>query len=876
MYTQPLTGAWQFRQAGTDEWLPAQVPGGVHTDLLALGRIPDPFVADNEKRVLWVAESDWEYRRTFDADAALLAKEKVFLVCDGLDTLAEVRLNGHLLGKTDNMFRRYEWEVKSLLHAGENELVIAFASPVRYVTARQASRPLRGVSQAIEGGPHLRKAPCQFGWDWGPQLPPIGIWKEIRLEGHSIGRLADIHIRQHHEDGRVRIEVKAQVERWSEADLRLEVHITTPKGTTITRTAAVDRAGLATVFVPIRGPQLWWPNGYGDQPLYRVEVEVKAEVKAKAEVKGKVETESDSSSSTLASASYSIGLRTIELRQQPDEWGKSWQFVVNGVPIFAKGSNWIPADSFPTRISDEHLERLIRSAAESHQNMLRVWGGGFYEAERFYDLCDRYGILVWQEFIFSCSIYPLDDPAFVENVRIEAIQNIRRLRHRACLALWCGNNEMEWGWESWGWAKQGWEETLLPYIEKIPALQGLVRQIKGRALLPDWKELRDAYDAFFHRTLPAWLAEEDPDHAYWPSSPSSNTPFQNVNGEEQGDSHYWEVWHGRKPFTAYRNTYPRFQSEFGFQALPPLKTIATYAEPADWNMTSYIMEHHQRSASGNGLMIGQMTDAFRMPKDFPSLVYLSMVLQAEGIRYGVEHWRRFPQRVAGTLYWQLNDCWPVASWSSLDYFGRWKALHYMAKRFFAPVLLSILDDGPRMGIWVTNDTTEPFEGEARWSLELLGGEVLASGEEPVQVGPAAARQIKALDFGDVVVADRIPGMLGGNRRDMIFVCELWQRDRLLARNIATFVPNKHLALEDPGLTAEITRKGDELTIEVSARSLARFVELELEGTDTVFSDNYFDVPAGRTATVTCPLPAGWDLRRARAALRMRSLRDSYA
>ena len=470
----------------------------------------------------------------------------------------------------------------------------------------------------------------------------------------------------------------------------------------------------------------------------------------------------------------------------------------------------------------------------------------------------------------------MDDPAFVENVHVEAAQNIRRIRHRACLALWCGNNEMEWGWESWGWAKQDWEDELSPYIEKIPALAALNRQVKNRRLLPDWKQLRDAYDTFFHHTLPGWVATDDPDHAYWPSSPSSETPFQNVNGEEQGDSHYWEVWHGRKPFTAYRSTHPRFQSEFGFQALPPLKTIQTYAEPADWNMTSYIMEHHQRNASGNGLMIGQMTDTFRTAKDFPSLVYLSMVLQAEGIRYGVEHWRRFPDRVAGALYWQLNDCWPVASWSSLDYFGRWKALHYMAKRFFAPVLLSILDDGPRMGIFVTNDTTEAWQGTARWTLEMLSGEALASGEEAVNAAPLAATHVKALDFAEAIVADQIPGMLGGNRRDMIFTCELWQGNRLIARNIATFVPNKHLALVDPGLSVETTRKVAQLTIELTASSLARFVELELEGTDTVFSDNYFDIPAGRTAVITCPLPEGWDLRQARAALRVRSLRDSYA
>ena len=860
MHIQSLTGSWQFRKAGTDEWLPGQVPGGVHTDLLALGRIPDPFVADNEKHVQWVAESDWEYRRSFSADAALLTEDKVFLVCDGLDTLAEVRLNGHLLGKTDNMFRQYEWEIKSLLRPGENQIAIAFGAPTTFAREHEAVRPLNGVTQAIAGGPHLRKAPCQFGWDWGPQLPPIGIWKEIRLEGRSVARLADVHVRQIHDERKVKIKVEAQVERWSATPLVIVARVTSPKGTVTEKTFEVSKTSKVSAVFPIRSPQLWWPNGYGERPMYKVEVEVKAE----------------GSASTLASASYQVGLRTVELRQQPDQWGKSWQFVVNGVPIFAKGSNWIPADSFPTRISDATLEGLIRSAVESHQNMLRVWGGGLYEEERFYDLCDRYGILVWQEFTFSCSIYPLDDPAFVENVHVEAAQNIRRLRHRACLALWCGNNEMEWGWESWGWAKQDWEDELKPYIENIPALQALGRQVKNRRLLPDWKQLRGAYDAFFHHTLPGWVAADDPDHAYWPSSPSSETPFQNVNGEEQGDSHYWEVWHGRKPFTAYRNTHPRFQSEFGFQALPPLKTIQTYAEPADWNMTSYIMEHHQRNASGNGLMIGQMTDTFRTAKDFPSLVYLSMVLQAEGIRYGVEHWRRFPHRVAGALYWQLNDCWPVASWSSLDYFGRWKALHYMAKRFFAPVLLSILDDGPRMGIFVTNDTTEMWQGTARWTLEMLSGEALASGEEAVNAAPLAATHVKALDFAEAVVADPIPGMLGGNRRDMIFTCELWQGNRLIARNIATFVPNKHLALVDPGLSVETTRKVAQLTIELTASSLARFVELELEGTDTVFSDNYFDIPAGRTAVITCPLPGGWDLYRARAALRVRTLRDSYA
>lgn len=828
MQSKHLTGAWQFRQAGTEKWLPATVPGGVHTDLLALGRIPDPFVGDNEQRVQWVAETDWEYRDTFTCSPSLLAEEQVWLVCDGLDTLATVTLNGQELGSTDNMFRQYRWEVKPLLTEQDNELVIAFASPVKYVTEKQAARALPGVPQAIPGGPYLRKAPCQFGWDWGPQLPPTGIWKDLRLEGYSGARLDEVHVRQQHAGGQVTVEARVTVERLSGIDantpLTVAASVVAPGGETIEGSAPVSDNGEAVVSLQIPNPQLWWPNGYGDQPLYLVRVAVRPGDSPEAQVLDRRHRE--------------IGLRTIELRQEEDQWGRSFVFVVNGVPIFAKGSNWIPADSFPTRITDEYLEGLIRSAAESHQNMLRVWGGGFYEEERFYDLCDRYGILVWQEFIFSCSIYPLDNPEFVENVRVEAAENIRRLRHRASLALWCGNNEMEWGWADWGWNR------------------------------PELQDLKAAYDQFFHHTLPAWCAAEDPDHSYWPSSPSSDTPFEDPNGQRQGDAHYWDVWHGRKPFTAYRDQYPRFMSEFGFQALPPMETIRTYAEEADWNMTSYIMEQHQKNASGNSLMVGQMLDTFRLPKDFESLVYLSMVLQAEGIRYGVEHWRRHMDRVAGTLYWQLNDCWPVASWSSLDYFGRWKALHYAARRFYAPVLLSVEDEATSQGLNVTSDLQEPWEGTIRWSLETLAGEVLDSGEEQVKVAPLSSTHVRTIDFAGRLSTE--------NPRALVFVAELLQGGRSEALQVATFVPTKHLSLVDPQVMATVRGEGDLLAVDLTARSLARLLEVSLEGVDVVFSDNYFDLPAGRTVTVTAPLPAGWTVEQARAALKTRSVYDSYA
>jgi beta-mannosidase len=820
MQQQTLNGKWQFRQLDAEEWLPATVPGGVHTDLLALGKIPDPFVADNELKVMWVAESDWEYRRTFTADAALLAELNLSLVCDGLDTLADIYLNDTYLGHAENMFRAWEWDVKDLLREGENELRIVFGSPVRFITGQQAQLPLQGGGD-IPGGPHLRKAPCHWGWDWGPKLPPIGIWKDIRLEGFST-RLDDVHIRQQFEDGgSVTITADVTAVTIPSAELTASLEIVCPDGSRQSLEESLlwfddDTDQSANLQVKIENPELWWPAGYGSQPLYAVEVTLKD---------GKT---------VLDNRTYKIGLRVIELRQEPDAWGKEFTFYINGVRLFAKGANWIPADSLPTRITREYLEMLIKSATDANMNMLRVWGGGYYPEEMFYDLCDQYGILVWQDFMFACGIYPADAD-FFENVRIEAIENIRRLRHRASLALWCGNNEMEQGWCDWGWNKP--EDPLN-------------------------QRLKDGYDRMFHHMLPELLEMEDPDSPYWPSSASANTPFHGANDQIQGDCHYWDVWHGRKPFSDYRKQFPRFMSEFGFQALPPLKTIATYADPADWNMTSYIMEHHQRSGSGNGLMIAQMTDTFRMPKGFDALVYLSLLLQAEGIRYGVEHWRRNRNRVSGTLIWQLNDCWPVASWASLDYFGRWKALHYAAKRFYASLLLSVADDGKTMKAHVTSDLVTPVDVTVRWRLETLAGQVLQKGQQFIRALALADTLVGSYDFSAQVTPE--------NQKSVVFVAELWQGTELTARSVTPFVANKHLELRNPGLSITTRAQGDTLYVDVSTQTLARFVELSIENADTVFSDNYFDLPAGASVTVTCPLPETG------ANVDARSLYDSFA
>lgn len=816
---------WTFRQAGAQDWLPAQVPGGVHTDLLAAGLIPDPFFGDNELKVQWVAEKDWEYTGGFELNAAQTAAAHIFLVADGLDTLADVTLNGQALGKTDNMFIQYRWDVKKLLRPGKNEVKILFRSAVNFGLARNLEKPLTTPSPiTIMGGVFTRKAPCHFGWDWGPKVPPTGIWRDLRLESYQSARIADVHLRQAHGKKGVGVSAAVQVEAWDGQPLTARLVVVSPNGKKQVLAEAPVNGGAADLSVLVKSPQLWWPNGYGDQPLYGVKVELLAGQQLED------------------SKDYQLGLRTVVLKREPDQWGESFSFEVNGVPVFMKGADWIPADSFPTRMTEARYDNLLQSAVDSHQNMLRVWGGGYYEEDTFYDLCDRYGILLWHDFMFACYIYPHDEAEFIENLRVEVDYNVKRLRHRTCLALWCGNNEMEQGWADWGWTNPN---DPLKVLEKI------------------------AYEKYFYHTLPEWISGLDTDHPYWPSSASSNTPMTDPNGMEQGDMHYWDVWHGRKPFTAYRTTYPRFMSEFGFQSLPPIETVRTYAEEKDWNMTSFIMEHHQRSGSGNGLMIGQMTDTFRMPVDFVALTYLSMLLQAEGIRYGVEHWRRNKHRVSGTLYWQLNDCWPVASWASLDYYGRWKALHYAAKRFYAPLLMSIEDIGTTMKLYVTSDINQTVEGKVRWLLMTIGGETVKSGEAAFTLAALQSQQIADLDFSAEVLG------AGDRRRELILVAELVQGEQRLSASVALFSPNKHLELADPGLEVQAVKDGKLAKVLVTARSLARFVELKLEGADVVFSDNYFDVPAGWTVAVTCPIPAGWTLQKLRKTLRVMSLYQSY-
>lgn len=817
MHRQVLSGTWRFRPVGAAEWLPGRVPGSVYLDLLSLGRIPDPFLGDQLSRVAWVAETDWEYRCDFPLSAALAQAERVELVCAGLDTLAEVFLNGERLGETRNMFRSYRWEVRALLHPDMNTLLIRLHSPLAFVRAQHRRRPLPGLG--YPGVAHLRKAPAHFGWDWAPELPTLGIWQAVALEGFSIARIEDLHIRQHHSGGRVTLTLRARVDRWQDLPLSLRIALVDPEGEAARWEFPLREEDL-TVEIPIECPRLWWPNGLGAQPLYRVEVGLWA------------------GDRLLDLRREILGLRTLTLHRERDRWGESFVFVMNGIPLWAKGANLVPLDARSPWVEEETLAHLVRNAAAAGMNMLRIWGGGGYGDERLYALCDRYGILVWQDFPFACMLYPLDEPEFLEEVQAEVRENVRRLRHHPALALWCGNNEIEMLWPLWRWQWKGRPGTLA--------------------------HLAAAHERFFYELLPEWVRAEDPDRPYWPGSPSSGIFRRGTNEDRRGDVHLWDVWHGWAPTGAYQRRIPRFISEFGLQSLPPARTLITFGPPGEWDSKRPALRRRQRSPGGNERLLYYLMERFRIPGAFEDLAWLTQVVQAEAIGRAVEYWRRHRERCGGALYWQLNDAWPAISWSGIDVYGRWKALHYAARRFFAPIALSLDIQGTRVGLFLLNDTIQPWRGRIRWSLETFLGEVLHAGEEEVEAPPLRATPVRAVETDP---------FLRRYGRALAFVAELWEGTERQALRVALFAPEKDLVFPDPGLVIDVIDRGGELEILMQARALARFVTLELPGADVIFSDNFFDLPAGRPVSIRAPIPPGWTPGICRRALRVRTLAD---
>jgi len=819
-----LNGTWRVRQADTDECIPATVPGCVHMDLLAAGRIEDPFYRDNEDRQLWIGETDWVYSRSFDVAPDVLSAERVALRCEGLDTLAQIAINGTTVASTDNMFRTWEFDVKDVLCSGTNEIEIRFRSTLPVIRENQETRPIPswGGPKEVKGRAWIRKEPCNYGWDWGPVIMTCGIWRDIKLVAVHAGRLTDVHVLQDHgTPGEVGLTVEAVAECAPGADLAVAVSASLA-GETVAEGIAALCAGFRGVRLTVRNPQLWWPNNLGEQPLYDVDVRLV-----------------DANGSAIDSVTKRIGLRTLRLDRHPDQWGESFQFVVNGVPFFAKGANWIPADALLTRMTRADYARLIHATADGNMNMLRVWGGGIYEQDMFYELCDELGICIWQDFMFACSTYPTFDDAFMANVGEEFADNVRRMRHHPCIALWCGNNELE---------------------------QGLVGdEWKGGQM--SWADYKKLFDVL----LPRVVGELDPERDYWPCSP--HTPIGDRTNHADptcGDAHLWAVWHGRQPFEWYRTCEHRFNSEFGFQSFPEPKTVRGYTEPRDRNVTTYVMEHHQRSGIGNTVIMQYMLDWFRLPTSFDMTLWLSQILHGMAMKYAVEHWRRSMPRGMGTLYWQLNDCWPVASWASIDYHGRWKALHYMARKFYSPLLVSVLEDmkAGTAEIHVTNDLRGDIRGDVRWALTDIQGSVIKSGTIPAAVVAGTNSRLDTLQLGEELETRGARGVL-------LWV-DLCVDGDVVSSNLALFARPKHIELADAAIATSITALGDgSYKVALTAAAPVLWAWVELAETDATYSDNFVHLRPGVEADIVVrpAEPLTWE--EFGSQLRVAHLTDTY-
>ncbi|MCL2827305.1 MAG: glycoside hydrolase family 2 protein [Oscillospiraceae bacterium] len=783
MKLQSLAGVWNLEIQGDSpfagERLKAAVPGSVYAALLDGHKIPDPFWRDNELDALKLMDYDFVFSRSFDLEEAETGE--MLLLCEGLDTLCDLELNGQKIGYADNMHRTWEFDISGVVRPRGNELRLTFYSPTRYIAERHKEIFVDGSGDAMRGFPQIRKAHCMFGWDWGPRLPDAGIWRDISVAYVAAGRLENVYVTQNHRaDGTV--ELGFEIQRTGIGTV--EMAITTPDGIVLRSTGDS---------IVIHAPALWWPNGYGPQPLYAVNVALVHEGRE------------------LDMWERRIGLRTMTMAIEQDEWGESFCHRINGVDIFAMGADYIPQDNILSRVTDEKMRTLLEDCVAANFNAVRVWGGGHYPDNRFFDLCDELGLVVWQDFMFACAIYELT-PEFEANIRAEIADNVKRLRHHASLGLWCGNNELEWAHlEKWYQAtpKQGAD-----------------------------------YIRMFEYIIPQVVREHDPQTFYWPASPSSGGGFDDPNDTDRGNAHYWKVWHGGKPFSEYRKHHFRYASEFGFQSFPCLKTVESFTLPEDRNIFSRVMEMHQRNAGANGKIMGYLAGTFRYPTDFGNLLYASQLLQAEAIKYGVEHWRRNRGRCMGAIYWQLNDIWPVASWASIDYFGRWKALHYYAKRFFAPIMLSCQEIGEMTErpscvaqyepirksaqLAVANETRSPVAGTVNWALRNPAAEILKSGEQAVHVDALSSLWLEDMDFSDC------------DELSHYFSYELVIDGSPISAGTALFCMPKHYNFTDPALT--VTRNGQFLT--VTAAAYARSVELYSDTDDFLLSDNFFDMNAG--------------------------------
>ena len=785
MQTCTLNGTWQLSAGHRSlESVDMQIPGTVLSGLLAAGKIKDPFYRTNEDATRALFWKDYVFTRTFDVDEELLAQQHIVLVCEGLDTLAEISINGTFLAKTDNMHRTWKFQAKKLLHPGKNEIQIVFRSVLRFIEdyPYEAHKKINYIPcGSMKGNQLLRKAHSMFGWDWGPQTIDAGIFRDIYLQGYSHARIEDIRIHQQHAKN---VSVQTSItlsESVPGQKLCVELSEDGADKPLQTKLCKTNADGVAAVDFVIENPKLWWPNDYGDQPLYIVRT-----------------TLLDEDGTSLESITRRIGLRTLTISQEKDEWGNEFAFCVNGVKIFTRGGNYIPDDCLYTRITEKKLDYILESCRRAHFNCVRVWGGGYYPSDAFYDLCDEKGLIVWQDLMYACNVYDVTD-AFAENCRQETYDNVRRLRHHASLGLWCGNNEIESAWDHWGDFQK---ET--PY-------------------------LRADYIRLFEEVLPKAVQEADGETFYWHSSPSSGGCFDNPDDANRGDTHYWDVWHGQKPFTDYRKYFFRFCSVFGFQSFTCAKTVNSFTLEDDRNIFSRVMESHQKNDAANGKMLYYLSENLRYPKDLTHLLYASQVLQGMAIKYGVDHWRRNRGRCMGTLYWQINDDWPAPSWSSIDYFGRWKALHYMAQKFYAPHAVSMTLEDHRCHVYFSNESFETTEYSLTLSIRDLSGNVLETYETKGNSPAFSAIETAVVDICS-----------WEDQKDDVFLeAVIHTKDQKVLKDVETLVPYKYLNLKNPVISTEAKETNDAFILHISSDCFAPFVALDFDDADVIFSDNFF-------------------------------------
>lgn len=821
LIVKELNEGWDFRQHDLPTFYPVKVPGSVHTDLMALRLIDDPYYRLNEKELQWIDKKDWDYRLVFDLGIAAENRDRKELVFEGLDTYARITLNGQEILQTDNMFRTWTVDVTNIVKPEGNEMRVCFDSPTRrgkkelekfgFQLAADNDQSENGEMGADRVSPYIRKAPYHFGWDWGPRLVTSGIWRPVKLRAWSNARIENVNMITRKISGnKAELSAEVEIEVIEPGDyfvsVLAEIIGNSPRNSEPPqRISARLEKGLNSISIPveIKDPVLWQPNGSGDQALYHFTVELS---KGKKLIDARKET---------------TGLRTVRLVQDPDpdRKGRSFYFEVNGQPVFAKGANYIPNDVFLSRVSPEKYEYIIRSAAEANMNMLRVWGGGIYENDIFYDLCDQYGIMVWQDFMFACAMYPGNDE-FLENVRLEAIDNVKRLRNHPCIVLWCGNNEIEAAWgpydEKRGW---GWKQRYTPQQREII-----------------WK----AYDTLFHKILPGVIAQEDPARPYWHSSPSAGMGELASYDTPSGDMHYWGVWHGLHPFTDFSRYKSRFMSEYGFQSFPEFNSVKKYIIPEDYSIESEVMMAHQRSGIGNLRIKQYMTEDYIIPADFEQFLYVGQLLQAEAIKLAIESHRADMPYCMGSLYWQINDCWPVASWSGIDYYGKWKAMHYFVKEAYKPQMLVVSEQLDSVRISIVSDK----EKTGKMTIEILGvdfmGNVLYHEVIPPEMTSRDIISPTSKIFQNI------------DKATVVLVSRLKDGHKVLDQDLHYFVKPKDLKLVDPQIQTSIIEKEKVFEISVSAKYLAKNVFLYAEGLEEQFSDNFFDVLPGENVKITIP------------------------